>query len=94
MQEFRDVILKNLEENDKSQTFCKDDVELFKSWKWMGYKKDDANVLSEQGWNDLRLLASKYKRVFPQLFDKKYNSSDFLFKHTQTSRTKVEILME
>lgn len=68
---------------------CDEDIELLRQWKWDDeIGSDEAQILTTQGWEDLKLLAQKLKRNFPHIFDGEYKSADFVFKYTVTQRTK------
>lgn len=41
------------------------------------------------GWNDVKLIAKRYKQVFPHIFGDKYDEGKFLFRYTDVQRTEA-----
>lgn len=41
------------------------------------------------GWNDVKLIAKRYKQVFPHIFGDKYDEGKFLFRYTDVHRTEA-----
>lgn len=69
---------------------CDADLQLLASWQL------DNNItvsmdeyLTQQGWNDLKGLATHYKGLYPTLLGGSYSSDRFVFRHTNTQRTQA-----
>lgn len=57
-------------------TLCAEDVAAIKNWS-MNLTKDDHNMLQRQGIEELKSLAIRLKRQFPQIFNTPYNETKF-----------------
>lgn len=67
---------------------CDEDLELLRYWKFDANITDDkANVLTRQGWEDLKYLAIHFQSAFPNLLENIYSSQKYQFKYTISDRT-------
>ncbi|KAF7285493.1 hypothetical protein GWI33_010591 [Rhynchophorus ferrugineus] len=91
LQDFKDDILKNYEERKSYPTIgklCFDDYNLLRRWRWNdSITIDNAASLTQQGINELRLLARRYRSKFPQLFNQPYDQQSYYFQYTESDRT-------
>ncbi|KAL1494347.1 hypothetical protein ABEB36_009959 [Hypothenemus hampei] len=89
--DLKDEIVKNYEERKTYPNvgkLCFDDYNLLRRWRWNdSITEDRAASLTQQGVNELKLLARRYKTKFPQLFNYPYNDQNYYFQYTQTDRT-------
>lgn len=93
LQELRDEIIANYEvrrtKPDRG-AMCQSDLNLLAQWRW------DSNIteqfdqfLTAEGYNELKNIAYNYKNYYPQLLTNIYTPEKFLFRHTDTQRTKA-----
>lgn len=67
---------------------CYDDYNLLRRWRWNdSITEDRAASLTQQGIDELKLLARRYKSKFPQLFNQPYSDQTYFFQYTQSDRT-------
>jgi len=57
-------------------TLCAEDVAAIENWNFNLTKSDD-NMLQKQGVEELKSLAVRLKRQFPQVFNTPYNDAKF-----------------
>lgn len=74
----------------KTGELCDNDFDSLKRWRW------DQNVtdaieefLTVEGWNEIKYLAIRYRRTFPNLLEYNYNQQNILFRHSNTQRTEA-----
>lgn len=66
---------------------CMEDFLSIQSWKFnTSITPDMARLLTFQGWEDLKYLATTYQNIFPNILPKAYNPEKFVFHHTKTQR--------
>lgn len=41
------------------------------------------------GWNDIKSLATRYKQLFPHIFEDIYDKEKFSFRYTDVQRTEA-----
>lgn len=41
------------------------------------------------GWKEVKFVATRYQGLFPDIFEKSYNGTKFLFRHTDAQRTQA-----
>ncbi|XP_019773092.2 multiple inositol polyphosphate phosphatase 1 [Dendroctonus ponderosae] len=91
LQDVKDEIVKNYEDRKSYPVIgklCFDDYNLLRRWRWNDtITEDKAAALTQQGINELKLLARRYKTKFPQLLNQPYNEQNYYFQYTQTDRT-------
>lgn len=69
---------------------CEGDLHLLKTWKWdANITEDKSEFLAGQGWNDLKGIGAYFKAQFPTLLGGSYSADKFLFRHTDTQRTRA-----
>lgn len=87
----RDAILRNyLEPGTKPENgpLCNNDLDLLRNWKFdTSITEDKANMLTTQGWNDLRYLANHFQTMFPNILEKNYTTHNYKFRYTTSDRT-------
>lgn len=67
---------------------CDEDLELLRYWKFDGNITDDkANILTTQGWEDIKFLAIHFQSAFPNLLENIYSPPKYQFKYTTSDRT-------
>lgn len=90
--EVRDEIIANYKvrrSQPSSGALCPDDLYQLQNWKWnASITPDHAEDLTLQGYEDLFYLAKNYQRIFPNIYPTTYNEQDFLFRYTDTDRTR------
>ncbi|EAT36389.1 AAEL011510-PA [Aedes aegypti] len=74
----------------KREHLCPEDVGLLRNWQWdrnitVAYE----SVLTDQGWDDLKLLAMREKDRFFEILSGPYDEQRYLFKHTNSQRTEA-----
>lgn len=57
-------------------TLCPEDITAIRNWNF-NLTKDDNNMLQRQGVEELKSLAIRLKRKFPQIFETPYNETKF-----------------
>ncbi|XP_059613076.1 multiple inositol polyphosphate phosphatase 1-like [Phlebotomus argentipes] len=91
--DLRDQIIENYEKRrSKPDTgaLCDADYQTIKNWRWdSNLTGNFDNYLTVQGWNDLKLLAQHYQRIFPNLLPNIYTQDKYLFRHTNIQRTEA-----
>ncbi|XP_030757154.1 multiple inositol polyphosphate phosphatase 1 [Sitophilus oryzae] len=91
LEELKEEIIKNYEQRKSYPSIgqlCHDDYNLLRRWRWNdSITEDKAASLTQQGVNELRLLARRYRSKFPQLFNQPYNEEAYYFQYTQSDRT-------
>lgn len=91
LEELRDKVVNNykvLKTKPDTGALCAEDFFSIKTWKFnSSITPEMENMLTPQGWDDLKLLAKTYQRQFPNILTKDYQPSNFLFRHTDTQRT-------
>ncbi|XP_055295864.1 multiple inositol polyphosphate phosphatase 1-like [Sitodiplosis mosellana] len=93
LEKLRDEILANHEKNNSTLAFsemCRPDLKLLKEWNWdrnITEKYDE--FLTEQGWNDIKTIAKRYKQLFPNIFEDTYDEEKFSFRYTDVHRTEA-----
>lgn len=69
---------------------CEPDLELLKTWHWdQNITADFSEFLTTQGWNELKFLAIRYQKTFPQIMASTYEREKFSFRYTNTQRTEA-----
>ncbi|XP_050298334.1 multiple inositol polyphosphate phosphatase 1 [Anthonomus grandis grandis] len=91
LQYLRADLVRNYEEKKSYPAIgklCFDDYNLLRRWRWNdNITEDKAASLTQQGINELRLIARRYKAKFPQLLNQPYSDQTYYFQYTQTDRT-------
>ncbi|XP_066140540.1 multiple inositol polyphosphate phosphatase 1 [Euwallacea fornicatus] len=91
LQQLKDEIVRNYEERKSYPNegkLCFDDYNLLRRWRWNdSVTEERAASLTQQGVDELKLLARRYKSKFPQIFNQPYNDKAYYFQYTQTDRT-------
>ncbi|CAG9827729.1 unnamed protein product [Diabrotica balteata] len=93
MNKLHEDILRNHEQRrtypDKGR-LCPTDYDLFKRWRFNeSINEGRANGLSEQGRNDLKLLARRYKTKYSEILQN-YDSQSYSFQHSPENRESFE----
>lgn len=92
LSDVRDEIVSNYKVRRSQPTsggLCSDDLNKLANWKWnMSITPDNAEDLTSQGYEDLFYLAKNYQRIFPNIYQTEYIEHDYLFRYTETDRTK------
>lgn len=57
-------------------TLCAEDIVAIRNWN-LNLTKDDHYTLQRQGVEELKSLAERLKRKFPQIFNTSYNATKF-----------------
>lgn len=90
LEEIKTQILNNyltLGTKPANGALCMEDFLTIQSWKFnSSITPDLARLLTFQGWEDLKYLATTYQTIFPEVLPKKYDSEKFVFHHTKTQR--------
>lgn len=69
---------------------CEGDLQALKHWSWnQNLTEQYKNDLTYQGWEDMKGIAIRYKRIFPEIFDGVYDSDKYIFRHTDSQRTQA-----
>lgn len=69
---------------------CENDLDLLKRWHWdRNITADYSEFLTAQGWNELKFMAIRYQRTFPNIWENIYDRQKFLFRYTNTQRTEA-----
>lgn len=67
---------------------CAGDIELLQNWNFDANITDAmANMLTEQGWDELRHLAKHFQSAFPNLLGNVYSPQKYNFRYTISDRT-------
>ncbi|XP_054282249.1 multiple inositol polyphosphate phosphatase 1-like [Macrosteles quadrilineatus] len=73
--------------NNNKGSLCMKDIENLKEWSF-NMSPDQGDMLTKQGRQDLYLLGKRIRSYFPELLNIPYSADKFVFRHTNTSRTK------
>lgn len=91
--QFRNEIIDNYEKRHSKPSngaMCEPDLELLKNWHWdQNITADFSEFLTIQGWNELKFLAIRYQKIFPQIMASTYEREKFLFRYTKAQRTEA-----
>lgn len=91
LEEIRDQIVNNykvLKTKPDTGALCREDLFSIQTWKFnSSITPDMENMLTPQGWEDLKQLAKTYQRNYPNILTKEYKPENFLFRRTDTQRT-------
>ncbi|XP_055842232.1 multiple inositol polyphosphate phosphatase 1-like [Episyrphus balteatus] len=91
LEEMRDKIVNNykvLKTKPDTGALCAEDFFSIKTWKFnSSITPEMENMLTPQGWEDLKLLAKTYQRQYPNILTKDYRPQNYLFRRTETQRT-------
>jgi len=79
----RDEIVNNYYSNSQNliieDKLCAKDIELLKNWQFKlniaAEQHEYDEFLSEQGWEEMRLLAKAIKKRYPYIFGNHFNSN-------------------
>ncbi|PSN34766.1 Multiple inositol polyphosphate phosphatase 1 [Blattella germanica] len=85
--ELRDQILRN-HEIRKQGRLCERDLENLREWTLHVFPSQAEN-LANQGYDDMKFMARRFKTQFPALLNRTYHDDLFLFRSTDTQRTKA-----
>ncbi|CAG9767401.1 unnamed protein product [Ceutorhynchus assimilis] len=90
LQELKDEIVRNYEERKSypdTGKLCFDDYNLLRRWRWNdSITEERASSLTQQGINELKLLARKYRTKFPHLFNQPYNDQIYYFQYDMSDQ--------
>lgn len=92
LNDLRDSIFDNYahQKSPKMGRMCPQDLDLLKQWHWdKNITVEYESFLTDQGWDDLKLLAMREKDRFSEIFDGHYDEQRYLFRHTKTQRTEA-----
>nr|CAI5819599.1 unnamed protein product [Callosobruchus analis] len=68
--------------------FCIEDYNLLKRWRWNDtITEDKGHSLTQQGIEELKILARRYKTKFSQLLSGGYDERSFFFQYTSADKT-------
>lgn len=71
---------------------CDEDLELLRYWKYdANITEDKANMLTTQGWEDIKYLAIHYQSAFPSLLENIYSPQKYQFKYLNSERTNASL---
>lgn len=91
LDQLRDEILANYFKRHSKPDYgamCEDDLNLLKNWRWNRNISDNyALYLTVDGWNELKFLAIRLQRSFPNILEKDYDPQKFYFQFTPKQRT-------
>lgn len=87
LHEVRDLIIRNHDER-KLGRLCEHDLENLKRWS-LNVFPGQAHSLANQGYDDLKFMARRFKSQFPTLLNKTYQDDIYVFRSTDTQRTKA-----
>ncbi|GAB0089857.1 Multiple inositol polyphosphate phosphatase 1 [Sergentomyia squamirostris] len=91
--DLRDQIIENYElrrTKPDMGALCDADYQAIKNWRWdTNLTGNYDNALTVQGWNDLKLLASHYQRILPNVLPNIYTPDKYMFRHTNIQRTEA-----
>ncbi|XP_055911940.1 multiple inositol polyphosphate phosphatase 1 [Eupeodes corollae] len=91
LEEIRSKIVNNykvLKTKPDTGALCMEDLFSIQTWKFnSSITPEKENMLTSQGWEDLKSLAKTYQRQYPSILTKDYRSENFLFRHTEIQRT-------
>lgn len=82
----RDEIIRNYDEL-KTSKLCPTDLTNLQNWKLI-WKPEDEEQLTQQGREEISLLAKRLRTRFPDLFFRPYNEQTYTFRHTDTALTR------
>ncbi|KAJ9582182.1 hypothetical protein L9F63_003469 [Diploptera punctata] len=85
--EVRDQIIRNHEER-KQGRLCEEDLEKLKRWSLSVFPAQ-ADNLANQGYDDMKFMARRFKSQFPTLLNKPYQDDLYVFRSTDKQRTKT-----
>ncbi|XP_055322266.1 multiple inositol polyphosphate phosphatase 1-like [Sitodiplosis mosellana] len=93
LEDLRDEIIANYEKRHSKPAIgamCENDLDLLKRWHWnQNITAQYAAFLTVQGWEELKFMAIRYQRVFPNILENIYDKNKFLFRYTNTQRTEA-----
>ncbi|KAJ4443227.1 hypothetical protein ANN_04895 [Periplaneta americana] len=85
--DLRDQILNNHEKRRKGR-LCHKDLDNLRSWS-LSVFPSQASELTNQGYDDLKFMARRFKTKFPTLLQQTYSPDLFEFRFTDSQRTKA-----
>ncbi|KAJ8943260.1 hypothetical protein NQ318_017277 [Aromia moschata] len=67
---------------------CREDYDIFRRWRWNDtVTPDKENTLTNQGVEDMKLLARRFKSKYPQLLQQSYDERSYYFQYSNSDRT-------
>lgn len=87
LEDTRNQIIYNHEQR-KNGELCDKDLENLKRWS-INITEDQSDTLTQQGHEDLFLLAKRIKTDFPEVLDWSYSQDRYEFRHTDTQRSQA-----
>lgn len=67
-------------------SLCAEDFEIMRNW-YPNIARENANELTESGFNAMVSIAQHYQAAFPTLLPQTYSRSTYLFRHSGIQRT-------
>ncbi|XP_031619290.1 multiple inositol polyphosphate phosphatase 1-like [Contarinia nasturtii] len=93
LENLRTEIIANYKKSNSTIAFgamCEADLDLLREWQWnWNITKEYDEHLTTQGWNDIKLIAARYRQFLPNIFEDNYNKQKYLFRYTDVQRTEA-----
>lgn len=90
MSDLRDQIINNHEIRRKGR-LCTEDLDHLKKWT-LSVFPNQAKTLTNQGYDDLKFMARRFKSQFPNLLNQTYRKDLYEFRFTDSQRTKASAI--
>ncbi|KDR19043.1 multiple inositol polyphosphate phosphatase 1-like [Zootermopsis nevadensis] len=88
--DLRDQIINNHERRRKGR-LCSEDLENLRKWT-LSVFQNQAKELANQGYDDLKFMARRFKSQFPTLLNQTYSQDLYEFRFTDSERTKASAI--
>lgn len=90
LSDLRDQIINNREIRHNGR-LCDEDLDNLKRWT-LSVFPNQADSLTNQGYDDLKFMARRFKSQFPKLLNQTYSQHLYEFRFTDTQRTKASAI--
>ncbi|XP_037042905.1 multiple inositol polyphosphate phosphatase 1-like [Bradysia coprophila] len=73
-------------------TLCAADIAMIRDWKFdPNITYENAELLTESGWNDIKAIAQRYQSALPTILSSTYLPTDYLFRSISTQAEKASL---